>query len=287
MARAAGEPPRPYTSSHGWVQMQIWGMGIASVDLTDDGFPEGVLDEPGSRSAPDADGGPTQPTYGDIGLKRGANATRHMPATPRCHRPPGTPSSPTPTTTASSTCSLPGKRGRAGRLCDPDPSNLLLGEPDGTFVEGAAGAGLREFDPGRGAAWRTSTWTAFSISSRSSWGATLEFGATSGRAAPSIRQRWATGSRCRRIGRREPGRHRRMGRERVGNVVQSREVTVGGGHASGELGWQHFGLGSAGEAQVRVHWPDGTIGRWQPVAANRFVIVERGRADTRVLDPPA
>ena len=41
-----------------------------------------------------------------------------------------------------------------------------------------------------------------------------------------------------------------------------REVTVGGGHAGGELGWIHFGLGPATSADVRVHWPDGEVGPW-------------------------
>ena len=33
-----------------------------------------------------------------------------------------------------------------------DPSNLLIGQPDGTFVEGAEAAGIVSFDRGRGAA---------------------------------------------------------------------------------------------------------------------------------------
>ena len=32
---------------------------------------------------------------------------------------------------------------------------------------------------------------------------------------------------------------------RAGERTTTREVTVGGGHASGQLGWLHFGLGSA------------------------------------------
>jgi len=38
-----GEAPRLYTSDDGWVSMQIWGMGIASQDLTGDGYPEVFL----------------------------------------------------------------------------------------------------------------------------------------------------------------------------------------------------------------------------------------------------
>ena len=51
---AAGEPPRLYTHDEGWQQMRIWGMGIASYDLTGDGYAGGVPDEPGRQQAPDA-----------------------------------------------------------------------------------------------------------------------------------------------------------------------------------------------------------------------------------------
>ena len=51
---------------------------------------------------------------------------------------------------------------------------------------------------------------------------------------------------------------------------------MGGGHGSGQLGWIHFGLGSAADARVRVTWPDGTVGPWMPVAANGYVTIDRG-----------
>jgi hypothetical protein len=53
-------------------------------------------------------------------------------------------------------------------------------------------------------------------------------------------------------------------------TVQRQELTVGGGHASGHLGWMHFGLGAAGRAQVRVQWPHGDWSAWQAVEADRF-----------------
>ena len=37
----------PYTAEEGWERMQIWGMGIASHDLTGDGFPGGVPHQSG------------------------------------------------------------------------------------------------------------------------------------------------------------------------------------------------------------------------------------------------
>ena len=48
---------------------------------------------------------------------------------------------------------------------------------------------------------------------------------------------------------------------RAGDRTVVREVTVGGGHAGGQLGWIHVGLGDADEAEVRVTWPDGETGR--------------------------
>ena len=64
---------------------------------------------------------------------------------------------------------------------------------------------------------------------------------------------------------------------RVGDLTLQREVTVGGGHDGGQLGWLHFGLGPASAAKVRVQWPDGEAGPWIDVQANRFVVIKRGK----------
>jgi len=62
---------------------------------------------------------------------------------------------------------------------------------------------------------------------------------------------------------------------RFGDRTVERELTIGGGHASGELGWVHVGLGDADSAEVRIRWPDGELGPWQEVAANRIVMIPR------------
>ena len=72
-------------------------------------------------------------------------------------------------------------------------------------------------------------------------------------------------------------------RDAVGAVVelrtdarlQSQEITVGGGHVSGQSGPLHFGLGAATMAELRVIWPDGTTEDWQPVQADQKVRVDR------------
>ena len=57
-----------------------------------------------------------------------------------------------------------------------------------------------------------------------------------------------------------------------------REITSGGGHASGQSGWVHMGIGSAENAELRVIWPDGTAGEWGRVTADGFYVLERGKA---------
>jgi len=59
--------------------------------------------------------------------------------------------------------------------------------------------------------------------------------------------------------------------------VMRREITSGGGHVGGQIGWWHFGLGDVAKAEVRVTWPDGTAGEWQPVEADGFYTLERGK----------
>jgi hypothetical protein len=74
---------------------------------------------------------------------------------------------------------------------------------------------------------------------------------------------------------------------RIGERVARREVVVGGGHAGGQLGWTHLGLGDAATADVRVTWPDGETGPWMTLDANRFVDLERGAPDAAPWTPPA
>ena len=93
----------------------------------------------------------------DVPRHRASNAASprsdRTPAATCCRPPPGTPSSTTSTTTASSTCSSARATWRP-RWTTPsrDPSNLLIGQPDGTFVEGAEAAGISAFDRAAGRA---------------------------------------------------------------------------------------------------------------------------------------
>ena len=93
---APGEPPRQYGAADGWVTYRIYGMGIASHDVTGDGYPEAYLTSQGPNVLQTLTGGTVQ-----------ADLPRHRPQTRRrgdaavdrrgsvCRRPPGTRSSST------------------------------------------------------------------------------------------------------------------------------------------------------------------------------------------------
>jgi hypothetical protein len=72
---------------------------------------------------------------------------------------------------------------------------------------------------------------------------------------------------------------------KIGNRVVQREITIGGGHAGGQLGWIHFGVGEEDSVEVRVQWPDGEKGRWLEVSSNQFVVVERGANEVVAWQP--
>ena len=61
----------------------------------------------------------------------------------------------------------------------------------------------------------------------------------------------------------------------LGGRVIRQELTIGGGHASGHLGWMHFGLGAASTVKLRVQWPHGEWSDWLSAAADGFYTVQR------------
>ena len=73
---------------------------------------------------------------------------------------------------------------------------------------------------------------------------------------------------------------------RAGSTVTRREVTIGGGHIGGQLGFVHVGLGAGQDPDVRVQWPDGAFGPWLHVTANRFYDLDRGTSAAEPWTPP-
>ena len=285
---APGQPPRQYTADDGWVTERIQGMGIGSFDVNGDGYPDAYLTSQGPNVLQSLLAGPSKPTFKDVSVDLGLTATR-----------PSTGGDPLPSTAwhpefedvnNDGFIDLFVSKGNVGDQVDyatKDPSDLFLGQPDGSFVQAAEAAGIVDFARGRGAAladlnldglpdlvevfyeapvklWRNegATGSTQGSTANAHW-----LDVRPGQPAPNVD---AIGSWV---------------EVRVGETIARREVTIGGGHISGELGWQHFGLGSADSADVRVTWPDGTVGPWQHVTADQFLIFDLASGQSRPWTP--
>jgi enediyne biosynthesis protein E4 len=284
---APGSPPRAYTAADGWVAMQIWGMGIASQDLTGDGLPEVYLTSQGDNKLQTLLSGPGQPMYRDIALKRGVTAAE-----------PFTGGDVLPSTAwhpefqdvnNDGLVDLFVSKGNVSAVPDyasRDPSNLFIGQADGTFAEGAEQAGILNFGRGRGAALADFNLDGLLDLVEVNLGAPVRVwrNVGSGSAGSPVQMGHWLALRVT-----EPGGNRdAIGawvEVRVGGTVQRRELTIGGGHVGGQLGWVHVGLGSADAAEIRVTWPDGELGPWLPATADQFLDVERGATDARPWVP--
>jgi hypothetical protein len=60
--------------------------------------------------------------------------------------------------------------------------------------------------------------------------------------------------------------------------VMRRENYIGGGHASGQAGFLHFGIGALTTSEIRVLWPDQTASEWQSVQADHLYVLEKDHA---------
>lgn len=284
-----GEPPREYGEVDGWRALTIWGMGIASQDLTGDGRPEVYLTSQGDHKLQTLDDGATGPSYRDVALARGATA--HRPYAGGDVLPSTGWHAEFDDVNNDGRMDLFVAKGNVEAQVDyaaTDPNNLLLGRDD-AFEEAGDRAGIATATRSRGAAlvdlnldglldlvvvnrrtpvelWRNvGAGTADAPAPMGHWLAVRPR-----RTAPNVD---AIGAWVEvRTGPDAP--------------IVAREVTVGGGHASGELGWVHVGLGGATRAEVRVAFPGDAPGPWMSVDADRFVIVERGADAPLAWAPP-
>jgi hypothetical protein len=281
------EAPRLYTADDGWVTVQIQGMGIASYDLTGDGYPEFFLTSQADNRLQTLTVGPSQPTYRDIGLRRGVNASR--PFTGGDIRPSTAWHDEFADVNNDAFIDLFIAKGNVTEQVDyaqADPSNLLLGQPDGTFREAADLAGILSFDRGRGAGLADFNLDGLLDLIVVNYGAPVRLWRNVGAgdaSHPRAMGNWI----ALRVQQSAPNVDA-IGawvEIRVGGRVLRRELTIGGGHAGGQLGWIHFGIGDATGADVRVAWPGGETGPSVHVTANTFVILRRGAADARTWAP--
>ncbi|MCU0265188.1 MAG: CRTAC1 family protein [Actinomycetia bacterium] len=273
-----GRAPRLYTRADGWAELRIWGMGIAPRDVTGDGLPEVFLTSQGENKLQALAEGPDRPTYENIAIRRGVSAAE-------------------PAMGAGSLLStawhpewadvnndglvdLYVAKGNVEAQPDfaaEDPSSLLLGQPDGTFVESAREAGIVSLGRSRGAALAD-----LNLDGLLDVVEVNRVGAGDS-THPVPLGHWAA------LRLAQPGGNRdAIGswlEVRTDGVTSRRQLTIGGGHAGGQLGWVHVGLGAAGSADVRVTWPDGEVGPWVRVAADSFVVLERGATEAVAWAP--
>jgi hypothetical protein len=285
---ADGEPPRPYTHNEGWQPMQIWGMGIASYDVTGDGLPEVFLTSQGDNKLQTLADGAAQPNYEDIAIRSGVTA--HRPYAGGDVLPSTAWHAEFQDVNNDGFIDLFISKGNVEAMPDfaaKDPSNLLLGQPDGTFSESGEVAGIVSFVRGRGAAVvdlnldgmldlvQVNRRENVSLWRNIGWGQA---------ARPEPMGNWIA------VRLRQPGPNvDGIGswiEVRIGDRTVQREVTIGGGHAGGQLGWIHFGLGDADGAEIRILWPDGEAGPWLELEANRFATIERGASEPLLWVPP-
>ena len=272
-----GQPPALYTKVEGWKYLRIWGMGIASADVTGDGYPDYFLtsmaDNKLQTLAPPLKEGKPVPGFADVAFARGVTA--HRPYAGGDVRPSTAWHAQFEDVNNDGLADLFVAKGNVSNMPDfaaNDPNNLLLQDAEGKFHEVGDKAGVASMAVSRGGAltdfnldglvdlvvvnrhspaqiWRNTTTGA---------GHWLELKPSQAGANPDAVGGWIE--------------------VRTGDRVQRRELTVGGGHASGMTGWWHAGLGAADSADVRVIWPDGQAGDWQPVAADGFYRLERSKA---------
>ncbi|WP_071795319.1 CRTAC1 family protein [Natronohydrobacter thiooxidans] len=266
-----GQPPRLYTEEEGWQRLRIWGMGIAAADLTGNGLPEffltsmadnwlQVLRDPASG----------RPDYANLAFQAGVTA--HRPYTGGDIRPSTAWHPQFADVNNDGRLDLFIAKGNVAEMPDfaaDDPNNLLLQTSDGLFIEAGEGAGVASMGIARGAQL-----VDLNLDGQ------LDLVVVNRWTEPEIwRQTGAPSGNWLQIRLEQEGANRNA----IGAIIEilrdgrleSHEVTSGGGHVSGALGWLHFGLGAAETVDLRVIWPDGAAGAWHDVLANGFLTLRR------------
>lgn len=287
---SAGRPAKAYRKADGWKTVRIWGMGIAEADLDADGLPEYALTSMGDTKLQtlDEDADEASPVYRDIAFELGATA--HRPYTGEDLKPSTGWHAEFDDINNDGRQDLFIAKGNVESMSDFaafDPDNMLLAGFDGNFTEVGHIAGIALARRGRG-------------------GAVVDFN-MDGMLDLLVVNRDAPVSLFRNLGAKSDHAPRPMGnwvqielrqrganRDAVGatinvksgNETRVRKVQIGGGHASGHLGFIHVGTGVAERAEIRVKWPDGEWSAPYRVFANNFVVIEKGVDDAQYWYPP-
>ena len=249
----------------GWKPLSIWGMGIASQDLNGDLKPDVMLTSMGDQLLQFAgpDGYETAPFA--------TGATAHRPFVGDDGRPSTGWQASFGDVDNDAITDIFIAKGNVDQMpgnAMEDPNNLLMGQPDGTYIEAASSAGIATMERSRGAAL-----VDLNRDGR------LDLVVVNRRAPMELWQNISDAGNYASIELRQPGPNpRAVGawvELRDANGIRTQERTIGGGHASGTAVPFHFGLGSATTAEVRVIWPDGAASAWLSVPINETTTVTR------------
>lgn len=260
-------PLHEYGDAEGWPKFRLWGMGIASRDITGDGLPEVMLTSMADQL---------------LQINRGGGVMQDAPygigtyATTPYVGDDGRPS--TGWHAEFGDIDNDGRddlfiaKGNVNQMPSNaihDPNNLLMQQADGTFVEKGDSAGIATTERSRGAGLVDLNGDGL-----------LDIVVVNRRAPLEIWQN-ATRNTGHWLGLdlRQPGPNARaigaLVELRLDGRVLTQENTVGGGHASGHATPLHFGLGAVDTPEVRVTWPDGVVTDWRRVPADRVLRLRR------------
>jgi len=289
-AISEGRPPRPYRRADGWRHLKIWGMGIASIDLNVDGFPEYALTSMGDTKLQmlDDESDEEVPVYRDVAFDR--KVTAHRPYTGDDLKPSTGWHAEFQDVNNDTLWDLFIAKGNVEAMPDfaaYDPDNLLIGQWSETFEEAGKDAGIALDRRGRGGGLAD-----FNMDGL------LDLVVVNRAAPASLFRNTGAGSRdqTKPLGNWLAVEVRQNDREnrnavgakisvKIGNRTIVRDVQVGGGHGSGQMGFHHFGLGVSERAQIRVRWPDGSWSHGYRIFANHHVVIERGAAAAKLWYP--
>jgi enediyne biosynthesis protein E4 len=282
-----GKPPHLYTREEGWRKLEVYGMGIAGHDLSGDGYPEYYLTNMVEGKLQMLSKDSKSPEYEDAADKYGVRADY-----------PFVGGDPMPSTSWHAEFQdvnndsfidlfvVKGNVDSMPEFASADPNNLLIGQSDGSFRESAEEANILSYSRGRGAALVDLNLDGMLDLVVCNFKAPVQLwsNATKGDAGKSeFSYNW-----LRLMLQQTEGNRNAIGswvEVRTGEKIQRREITIGGGHGGGQLGWIHFGLGNEEFAEVRIQWPDGHWGSWVSVTANTFNVIESGLKNARVWQP--
>ncbi|MEM8571431.1 MAG: CRTAC1 family protein [Pseudomonadota bacterium] len=261
---------RLYGPEDGWVEFSIWGMGIASRDLTGDGWPEIYLTSMGDQKLQIFEGTRDNPRWRDATYDFGTTA--HRPHVGSDGRPSTGWHAEFGDVNNDGRDDIFVTKGNVEQMpvaAMEDPNSLLIQQADGRFVEGSVAAGVASMARSRGGSLvdlnRDGRLDMVAVNRRAPLEVFQNVSELSGNwlAIELSQRRPNTGAVGAFLEMRMPDR----------TIV--REITVGGGHAGGKSGPEHFGLGPVSEVELRVIWPGGEATQWQSVPVNTTLTIRR------------